>query len=63
MIFKENSHLNLKSKINDDAARYELLIARYVVGSKFEEIFTSRDLRPALILRASIRNFKIVIFA
>ena len=53
----------MASKINADVARYELLISRYIVDSKFEKIFTSRDLRVALNFRARIRNFEIVIFA
>ena len=44
----KQTYILLATKINDDATMYELLIASYVVGSKFEEIFTGRKLRVSL---------------
>ena len=40
--------ISLTIEINDDVTRYELQITSDVVGSKLEEIFTSRKLRIVL---------------
>ena len=37
---------------------YELLIASYIVGSKFVEIFTSRELWVALNFTSSNKKFQ-----
>ena len=48
---------SLASKINVNALRYELVIASYAVGSKFEEIFKSRDLYVVLNFTSSHKKF------
>ena len=53
----KQTYISLATKINDDALMYELLIASYVVGSKFKERFTSRKLRVALNFTSSHKKF------
>ena len=51
-------YISVATKINDYALMYELLIASQVVGSKFEEILTSRKLRIALSFTSSHEKSK-----
>ena len=44
----KQTYIYSATKINDEAVMSELLIASYIDGSKFEEIFTSRALHVAL---------------
>ena len=51
-------YISVATKVNDYALMCELLIASQVVGSKFEEILTSRKLWVALSFTSSLKKPK-----
>ena len=53
----KQTYVSLATKINNSATMYELQIATYLFGSKFEEIFTSRKLHGALNFTSSHNKF------
>ena len=53
----KQTYVSLATKINNRAKMYELQIASYLFGFKFEEIFTNRKLHVALNFTSSHNKF------